>query len=103
MKRIVGITFLTLVLLALIFIAKGFYTFKSSQVYQFSKEYVKTNKDVIERIGTVKGFGFMVGGEMNAQKAHLSFKVKGEFTNTGVILDLHKEQSDWLVDSLYYY
>ena len=103
MKRIIAIAFLSLVLLASIFIVKGFISFKSSEVYQFSKEYVKTNKDVIERIGNVKGFGFMVGGKKNAKKAHLSFKVKGEFSNTGVILDLHKDESDWEVDSLYYY
>ena len=103
MKRIVGISFLTVLTLALIFIGKGFYTFKTSDVYQFSKDYVKTNQDVIERIGPVTGYGFMVGGSMNAQKAHLSFKVKGEITNTGVILDLHKEHTDWVVVSIYYY
>lgn len=102
MKRLL-IGFSVLVILVLGFILKGVYSFKTSEAYLFAKEYVKDNEEVIRKTGGVEGFGFMVGGEKSAGKAHLSFSVDGKINDVGVIIDLHKESEGWIVDKLSYY
>jgi hypothetical protein len=103
MKKVLILSFLTILVLSTGFIIKGFISFKKSEVYQFAKDYVASDPEVKERIGNVTGFGFMVGGKKSAQKAHLSFSVAGDEGETGIIIDLHKEEYEWEVDSLYYY
>lgn len=80
---------------------------KETDAFMASQEYIKTNNDVVDEIGEVEGYGFLISGSMesspNGGKAFFSYTVKGSKRNAPVHVVLEKDSSrTWVVKKFYY-
>lgn len=76
---------------------------RNSEAYTAAKNYVETDKNVVQTIGKVKYFGWAVSGKTSSDSASLRFTVMAAKGSYEANLKLVKSENHWKVDqcSLY--
>ena len=79
-------------------------TFRQSDSFQATKEYCKSNKEILSKTGTIKYFGILVTGSLSTNgdggSANLSFVIIGTKGNFSANSELTKINDKWTVDNL---
>ena len=92
----------TLCVLTLVGIA--FYAFNNSDAVFTAKRAIERNEKVLEEVGDVEGFGWIVTGNISLSndvgEANLWLKAKGEKKSQWVHAQLRRQDRRWHVDRI---